>query len=62
MQHRARQDLPHEARQDRTRSELHETLRAEPFGPGTVLTGLVRKILPGAALQNVSGVAGLADA
>ena len=32
------------------------------FGPGTVLTGLVRKILPGAALHNVSGADGLADA
>jgi [acyl-carrier-protein] S-malonyltransferase len=32
------------------------------FGPGKVLTGLVRRLVPGASLMNVSGVADLARA
>jgi len=32
------------------------------FGPGKVLTGLVRRLVPGASLTNVSGIADLARA
>ena len=46
----------------RVMAERFGAERFVEFGPGTVLTGLVRKILPGAALHNVSGVDGLADA
>lgn len=46
----------------RVMAERFGAERFVEFGPGTVLTGLVRKILPGAALHNVSGVDGLANA
>ena len=46
----------------RVMAERFGAERFVEFGPGTVLTGLVRKILPGAALHNVSNADGLADA
>ena len=45
----------------RVMAERFGAERFVEFGPGTVLTGLVRKILPGAALHNVSGADGLAN-